>query len=665
MIRFSRHIWPLVISLLLFLQAAMSHAQGDFTAICYHSVRDVSQGDLSPDQFALSSENLLAQFEWLHANGFHPISIDDLLNAQKGLQSLPDKAVLLSFDDGYLNFYTTIYPLLKLYNYPAIFALVGSWLEVSEDEKVQYGDETLSRNHFLMWPQIQEMQDSRLIEFASHSYDLHKGVIGNPQKNTQPAAITREYSIKTKEYESDEKYLQRIRSDLARNSKLIEEQTGKRPRVMVWPYGADSKETRKIAASLGMEINLLLEDERPNATTALNTIYRQLIEANPNTSNFAYMLNHVPAPQPKRMVHIDLDYVYDNNPEQQNRNLDLLLDRIKDFDISTVYLQAFADPDGDGNVDALYFPNRHLPMRADLFNRVAWQLRTRAGVQVYAWMPVLAFDLGEDTFTKLGVKEYKKGAIRNTTASYKRLSPFNSDARKIIHEIYADLARYTNFYGILFHDDAYFTDFEDFSDQALQHYRRQGISASLPEMVSDPDLVKSLAAIKTDFLIDFTEELANTIRMYRPEIKTARNMYALPVLEPESEQWFAQNLEKFVAHYDTTAIMAMPYMEQVSITSHKQWFANLLATVRNRIAPFDPKNPTAPSMSKILFELQAMDWETKQPVEDSVLADQIRYLLQNGINKVGYYPDNFHNNQPDLETIRAIFSLQTFPYERK
>jgi len=125
------------------------------------------------------------------------------------------------------------------------------------------------------------------------------------------------------------------------------------------------------------------------------------------------------------MIHVDLDYVYDDNPEQQKRNLDMLLDRVKEFTISTVYLQAFADPDGDGNVDALYFPNRHLPVRADLFNRVAWQLRTRAGVKVYAWMPVLAFDLGDETFDQLGVKEYREGTVQNTTASYKRLSPFN------------------------------------------------------------------------------------------------------------------------------------------------------------------------------------------------------------------------------------------------
>lgn len=653
-----------IAALLLVQQSMAAHSRNDFTAICYHSVRTLSQGDLSPDQFALASEHLLAQFEWLHANDFHPVSFDDILNAHKGVKPLPDKAVLLSFDDGYRNFYTTIYPLLKLYNYPAIFALVGSWLEVKPEDMVQYGEETLSRAHFLTWPQIKEMQDSGLVEFASHSYDLHRGILGNPQGNEQPAAITRKYDLQNQTYESDSHFKKRIHDDLARNSRLMEEKTGVRPRIIVWPYGAYSKETQEIAASLGMEYNFLLGEEQDNSIDTPQLITRELIEANPNTEDFAYMLNRTLRPDPERMVHIDLDYVYDDDPAQLARNLDLLLDRIKAYDISTVYLQAFADPDGNGNVDALYFPNRYLPMRADLFNRVSWQLRTRTGVQVYAWMPVLAFDLGEDHYTQYGVKEFSKQSLRSSQASYKRLSPFHATNRKIIHEIYADLGRYTHFYGILFHDDAYLTDFEDFSTPALDYYRQHGIKATLEEMTSTPHLVSRLATLKTEYLIDFTHELADTLRIYRPELRTSRNMYVRPVLQPESEQWFAQNLEKFVANYDTTAIMAMPYMEQVT-TSHRQWFTQLLHTVKTRIPPFDPKNPKTPNLSKVLFELQAVDWEKKQPIPDSVLVEQIQFLLQNGINKVGYYPDTFHKNEPDLEQIRAVFSLRTFPYRRQ
>jgi poly-beta-1,6-N-acetyl-D-glucosamine N-deacetylase PgaB len=182
---------------------------------------------------------------------------------------------------------------------------------------------------------------------------------------------------------------------------------GKKPRIIVWPYGAYSEETVKIAHTLGMPFNLTLESDKANSLNDLSLINRELIIANPNTGDLAYMLNQTETPEPIRMIHVDLDYIYDADPIQQNRNLGFLLDRIKRFKINTVYLQAFADPDGDGNVDALYFPNRHLPMRADLFNRVAWQLRISSGVIGDAWMPVMAFDLGDEFFSKYGVKEYK------------------------------------------------------------------------------------------------------------------------------------------------------------------------------------------------------------------------------------------------------------------
>ncbi|MFX7140765.1 poly-beta-1,6-N-acetyl-D-glucosamine N-deacetylase PgaB, partial [Acinetobacter baumannii] len=76
-----------------------------------------------------------------------------------------------------------------------------------------------------------------------------------------------------------------------------------------------------------------------------------------------------------RALQVDLDDVYDPDPAQQGRNLDALIERVKRISPTHVYLQAFADPDGNNPADALYVPNRHMPMRADLFSRVAWQLK--------------------------------------------------------------------------------------------------------------------------------------------------------------------------------------------------------------------------------------------------------------------------------------------------
>ena len=52
-------------------------------------------------------------------------SVDDLLAARDGRKALPEKAVLLTFDDGYESFYTRVFPILKAFRFPAVLALVG------------------------------------------------------------------------------------------------------------------------------------------------------------------------------------------------------------------------------------------------------------------------------------------------------------------------------------------------------------------------------------------------------------------------------------------------------------------------------------------------------------------------------------------------------------
>ena len=97
----------------------------------------------------------------------------------------------------------------------------------------------------------------------------------------------------------------------------------------------------------------------------------------------AYLQEQLPRHRPQKIAHVDLDYIYDTDVRQMNRNIDALIDRISKLGVNTVYLQAFADPDGDGTADAVYFPNRRIPMRADLFSRVSWQLCVENNRVVY------------------------------------------------------------------------------------------------------------------------------------------------------------------------------------------------------------------------------------------------------------------------------------------
>ena len=621
-----------------------------FITLSYHDVSDDAASVGTRSIMFIKSDELVSQFAWMREHGYQPVSMDQIISAHEGGKPLPDKAILLTFDDGYRSVYTRVFPLLKLFNYPAVIALVGKWMDVPPGESVSYGDDLLPRERFLEWGEVNEMVASGLVEVASHSYDLHHGINANPQGNSQPAAITQRYDEVSDSYESEAQFKQRLLEDLTRSATQIEQHTGKAPRALVWPYGAYNRVTIDLAASAGMPYTMNL-DSGSSHLSELASIKRVLVKSNAALSDMVWDLQPWQEP-PVRVAHVDLDYVYDADPARQEINLGLLLDRIKSLHINTVYLQAYADPDGDGHADALYYPNRHLPMRADLFNRVAWQLRTRAGVSVYAWLPVLAYQFNDDH----PLAEYYVQSVLNdhgvvSSESYHRLSPFHPQVREVVGDIYEDLARQANFAGILFHDDAYLSDFEDSSPWALKYYRDElELPGSIAQIRRDPALLNKWSKGKTQALIEFTHYLRDRVMHYRSDIKTARNLYARVIMQPASEEWFAQSLPAFFKNYDYTAVMAMPYMEEAEDAD--EWLKTLVArTVRQ-----------TGNLSKIVFELQSVDWRYQKPVDSVDIARHMRILQQQGVLNFGYYPDNFIGNHPVLDIIHPEFSLSTYPY---
>ena len=101
---------------------------GHFLALAYHDVEDED-----PDQGFLSvrTDRLVDQLAWLRENGYQAVTVDQILAARQGGAPLPERAVLLSFDDGYRSFYTRVLPILKAYRWPALLAPVGTWMAVS------------------------------------------------------------------------------------------------------------------------------------------------------------------------------------------------------------------------------------------------------------------------------------------------------------------------------------------------------------------------------------------------------------------------------------------------------------------------------------------------------------------------------------------------------
>lgn len=624
--------------------------EGRVLTLAYHGVEDY----LADQTFmSVRTANLIEQLALLRERGYQAVSVDQILDARKpGGKPLPAKAVLLTFDDGYSSFYERVLPILKAYSWPAVLAPVGEWMDTPSDQKVDFGGMPVNRRHFTTRSQIREIAASGLVEIGAHSDDLHFGAPSNPQGSMLPTAANRLYLKGQQRYETEQEYRGRIDTDVARITAKITDITGKPPRVWVWPYGAASGTALEIVKQHGYELALTLADGLSDYSSLYQGA-RILLTNDPNIQEFSANIAAVQNTLMIRVAHVDLDYVYDDDPRQTEENLGVLVQRIADLRINRVFLQAYADPKGNGTVRSLYFPNRHLPMRADLFNRAAWQLKTRAGVEVYAWMPVLAFDL-DPALPRVQRWNPATGTRDVDPDQYQRLSPFDPQVRQQIGEIYEDLAAQSYFYGILYHDDALLSDYEDVGDAAMVAYRAAGLPDEIGALRSNDETLHRWTRFKSRYLIDFTDELTDKVRAIRgPTVKTARNIFAEPILNPDSEAWFAQNLDDFLAAYDWTAPMAMPLMEGIDENRSFTWLASLVREVAKR--------PGA--LQRTVFELQAHDWRDggEKPIDADLIARWMTELQRQGARNFGYYPDDAFTAHPAIEAIRPVMSTAWFP----
>jgi len=604
-------------------------AQDRYAVLAYHSVVDDTASKEEKYYFpqTISTNLLISHFNWLKDNGYNVVSWQQIIDAENGKGTLPDHAVLLSFDDGYATMYNVIYPILKAYNYPAVFAPVSSWLNTPVTKKIPYANTYLPRSVFVTWEQVSEMEKSGLVEIASHTHDSHHGVRANPAGSQLPAVISPEY--KNNKYETKAEYRNRLVRDFTLSSQSIQREVGKKPRIMVWPYGQFNNTAVDVAREVGMSHHFSLGEKLINKVGD-KYIGRLLIDTETGFSTIKHYLDGVSDEvKMPRVVRIKLDDIYNVDKKQQAKNLDVLIERIYRYGITTVYLQAYSDADGDGVADALYFPNSYLPIRDDIFSQISWQLRTRAEVKVYAWMPILAFDL------RNSVKDAEY--MVNSRTNQPRLSPYSRKNIEMIKSIYNDLSFHAKFDGILFSDDAFLSDFEGMSSHGNQ------------------SAVNFATKQKTDDLIKVTDQLVEGVKPYflfgTNALRTARNIYASVITEPKAEALFAQNLSVLSKHYDTTVIMAMPYTEHeqdISEREAKAWFETLINNVKAQV-PLD----------KVLFEFQTVNGHTQKSIPESELISWIQLLQKHNIYSYGYYPDNFLKDQPSIQQMRPYMSVNT------
>lgn len=181
--------------------------------------------DILPEKevfFDVTPEELELHLEQIKENGLTPIRLDQLVtHLQTGLP-LPEKPILLTFDDAYGGHYEYVYPLLKKYGYPAVFSIYTSNIGIDT-----------GRTH-VTWEQLRQMAADPLVTIVSHS-------VSHPRD--------------LRELPDD-----KLQKELVESKRLLEAQLGIPIRYFSYPEGKYDQRVASSVQAAGYEAALTMND---------------------------------------------------------------------------------------------------------------------------------------------------------------------------------------------------------------------------------------------------------------------------------------------------------------------------------------------------------------------------------------------------------------------
>lgn len=209
--------------------------------VMYHGVLDDQSGRLG--EYVISESELKSDFDYLRENGYTCVTISRVISCVENGTPLPDKAVMLTFDDGYFNNYQYAYPLLKAYGFTAVLSPICKWTELYSESGEQD-----SRYTHVIWEHLREMLDSGCVELANHTYNLH-----TVNRGRQGCA--------RKTNESVNAYRQLLAADLEQAQTAFEQHLSVKPVAFTYPFGAVSAEAQTVLRELGFRLAFTCEEK--------------------------------------------------------------------------------------------------------------------------------------------------------------------------------------------------------------------------------------------------------------------------------------------------------------------------------------------------------------------------------------------------------------------
>lgn len=243
---------------LLLTVCAQARPARELPVLCYHQVASPRVGN----DMIIAPETFESHLKYLKAHGYHTVTTRQAQQFLWGRSELPDRPVMITFDDGYEGIYREALPLLRKYHQKAVVFLVVGHI----------GDKRAATPH-LSLSELKTLKASGLFEFGSHTYNLHVLI---------PERLARQRVFPSQ-----------ILADLKKSRSELKRLLGVDAQSLAWPYGHYNQTCTQLAARAGFRCQFTTDygANRPYQGTA--RIRRIRVSANSNdVATFAWKLRH-------------------------------------------------------------------------------------------------------------------------------------------------------------------------------------------------------------------------------------------------------------------------------------------------------------------------------------------------------------------------------------
>ena len=192
--------------------------------LMYHHMvpdgQDCNDMTVTPGKFRSDLDTILAK-------GYTPVLPRELAAGD----ALPEKPILITFDDGYRSNYDLVYPILQEYGVKACISIIVLMPDLPAD-------------NFCFWSELQEMTDSGLVEIGSHSYRLHN--LGEDSGNYDAQGAN---GVERRAGESDTDFKARVLDDIQLSHDRIVEKLGG-VTCFAYPFGCSDPDAKALVDAL-------------------------------------------------------------------------------------------------------------------------------------------------------------------------------------------------------------------------------------------------------------------------------------------------------------------------------------------------------------------------------------------------------------------------------